>query len=368
MRTFVVAQILPAAIVLLTWTSGQVAAQDAGSRVLSVSLSLSSPPTQNNTAVLTCTVSAASSLHDVIARVDLSDGLELVDGVLLWEGNLAQDGQAQFSAVVTPVTTGHFTIAGIAQYKAEDHRWVVAEDLIYLSVSQDNASVSHVSPSGRSAAELPDTTQLLSSHIEAVRVADDYLDSILGTDFVASHFEVHGLDERPDIPSLWFVIYNYSSGGYNIDLSVAVDHSGAPTDPSRVVDDISKMIGAPQEVRVSKQEAEAIVQTSGIVGPYSIMFELDWETRRLVWLVQNNSVQEIGETRGYIIDAENGGVIQTLVAGVGEGQPPSEHQPADLPDSVLTDSRCPVVAAGLVLAAGVLVAGLTVIAPSWTRR
>jgi hypothetical protein len=156
----------------------------------------------------------------------------------------------------------------------------------------------------QSAPTLP--TPALSSYTEAVAIADAYLEDRLGAGFESSHMELLGLDERPDIPSLWFVVYRYHSTGNSVDLSVAVDHGSSPGDPSRIAEDVCKMIGAPQEIRISKELAEQIVLDRGVPGPYSTILELDRVSRRLVWLVQNHDVVEPGAVKGFKVDAETG--------------------------------------------------------------
>ena len=88
----------------------------------------------------------------------------------------------------------------------------------------------------RAASDPDSVTPPLSSYSEAVVAADEYLNAVLGEGFVSSHMELLGLDERPDIPSLWFVVYRYHSSGNSVDLSVAVDHGASPGHPSRIVD------------------------------------------------------------------------------------------------------------------------------------
>ena len=83
-----------------------------------------------------------------------------------------------------------------------------------LDITLDTQVVEEPPRAVHRAASDPDSvTPPLSSYSEAVAAADEYLNAVLGEGFASSHMELLGLDERPDIPSLWFVVYRYHSSG-----------------------------------------------------------------------------------------------------------------------------------------------------------
>ena len=149
----------------------------------------------------------------------------------------------------------------------------------------------------------------VTSHNEAIELANDYLNTTLGSDFVKSHFEVLGIDERPDMPSVWLVLYKYKSSGYEIDLSLAVDVGVSLEKPSRIIKE-SDMIGSPQEIKLSQSDAETIASEEGLAPPYSTSLSLYWKEKRIAWGVTQNSVKTLDRTERYMIDAENGEILE----------------------------------------------------------
>ena len=150
----------------------------------------------------------------------------------------------------------------------------------------------------------------VTSHNEAIKLANDYLNTTLGSDFVKNHFEVLGIDERPDIRSVWFIVYKYKSNGYEINLSTAVDISNHPEDLARIAKELSHTMEYPQEIKLSQTDAETIASDKGLTPPYST--GLYWHKKRIAWVV-THPTKTFGEISGYIIDAENGEILEKLV-------------------------------------------------------
>lgn len=283
---------------------------------ISVSLVLAPPPGLNKFGVLNCIAHSVANLSDVNIVIELSDGLELVDGSLQWHGNLVKEQKVELSATVKPVQTGNYLITCTAEYMVDDNRWTILEDVVHLSVTKSESAVINPADASPPAPNPAYAKNPLSSHKEAINIARAYLNSSLGVDFTTSHLELRGVEKRADIPTLWFVIYEYRSNGYSINLSVAIDHSGSPTNPSRIIQDASNTLAAPQEILVSREEAEHIAREKALAEPYTTRLELDWETRRLVWIVQNSNIRGLGDVKGYVIDAENGEIIRVISTGV----------------------------------------------------
>lgn len=152
----------------------------------------------------------------------------------------------------------------------------------------------------------------LTSYSEAVEIADQYLNQKLGADFVLQHFESVGVEQRPDVPNIWFVLYKYRSNGYELELSVAVDAGYLEPGSSRVRWEASRMIEKPQEIKLSAEVAEAIASERGLQGPYNATLSFHWESRRIAWMVTRGCPCNLGETIGYMIDAEDGTILQEV--------------------------------------------------------
>jgi transglutaminase-like putative cysteine protease len=165
----------------------------------------------------------------------------------------------------------------------------------------------------------------LQSHIQGLGIAQGYMETLLGADFVIDHLRPLGIEERHSAPSLWFVKYEYVSGDCTVELDVAIDHTAAPVASSRVVEEVSRMIAFPQKVKISAKEAEYIAKKGGVNAAYDTDLRFDWRSRRLGWAVQNLSITNLGEVQGYLIDAETGGILETLIS---DGPPPPIPEPS----------------------------------------
>ena len=156
--------------------------------------------------------------------------------------------------------------------------------------------------------------QSITSHSEAIKCANDYLNTTLGNNFVKKYFEVLRVDERPDIPSIWLILYKYRSNDHYINLSLVVDVSNHPSTPSRVDAEFSGMIKTPQEIKLSPSDAEAIAAKNNSTPPYSTMLWLSKtgskKPKRLSWSVVSTEIKEFCKLNGYVIDAENGEILR----------------------------------------------------------
>ncbi len=187
-------------------------------------------------------------------------------------------------------------------------------DALTLSIGEDVASVSKVSPAGVEPAPMVAASPL-PSRDEAVIIADEFLRKQLGPTFMASHLKIKGVEEQEFSPSLWFILYEYTDRGYTADLTMAIDHTDSPSDPSRVVWDVSRMLASPQEVLLSEEDAERIASEAGLAGPHLADLRFHWEDRRLVWMVWNPEIRGPEEVAGYVVDAESGEIVQEVSAG-----------------------------------------------------
>lgn len=108
-------------------------------------LSISGAPALNQTANLTCTITALSEdVANTRARITLPNGFELVSGDLKWEGYLAKDVPLQLTATIKSVRTGIWEIRADADfYMMERDGWGIStgHDSLYIRVSEDTAAV-----------------------------------------------------------------------------------------------------------------------------------------------------------------------------------------------------------------------------------
>jgi hypothetical protein len=183
---------------------------------------------------------------------------------------------------------------------------ILSESGYVFSVSREASSEEFV-PKG------PETLPPLTSHEEAIFLANEFLKEKLGNEFFCNHFTVIGLDETPHLPYTWVVLYHYTYKEYIIDTTVAVDIGPIPENASRILVNISTIILEPQEILVSEEHVKNIAQEYGLEPPYKEL-ELFCNLRfhRLCWKIVKEDAEST-ELEGLVIDAENGTVLESWI-------------------------------------------------------
>lgn len=110
---------------------------------MSVNSLISQPPGLNQTANITCFISSQIDAPNVTANIILPEGIDVVSGSTLWYGDI-NGSQVEFSVMIKPVTTGNFTIECVATSTMDDNSSFGDRDFLYLSVSENNTTVSQV--------------------------------------------------------------------------------------------------------------------------------------------------------------------------------------------------------------------------------
>ena len=184
---------------------------------------------------------------------------------------------------------------------------LVCSLVIILSESGYVFSVAEESSTGNVVTG-PATLPPLTSQEEAINLADGFLRETLGEEFFLTHFIFVKVDERPDLFSTWFVIYEYTSNGYTVEMKVAINTGRIPEDLTRIDVDFSYVILQPLEILISDEEAKRIVQEYGLEPPYIVTLVCKPEFHRIFWKIVRENAEnlEIGELVGVIIDAETG--------------------------------------------------------------
>jgi len=121
-----------------------------------VDLSISNAPALGETAELTCTITSHYDAPNVTAQIILDDGLELVAGGLGWKGDIAIDTPVQFKVTIKSIKIGDWIIQAKAGYSPHEGAYDMGHDGLYISVSQDSATVSDRRPSPESEVPQPE--------------------------------------------------------------------------------------------------------------------------------------------------------------------------------------------------------------------
>jgi len=182
---------------------------------------------------------------------------------------------------------------------------IVSESGNVTSVSEEVSSPENI-PKGHKM--LPPLT----SHEEGISLADEFLIETFGEEFFHDHFAFSRIEERPDL-RVWFVIYQYTSHGYTVDMDVAVNSDRIYDDRPRVDVAFSHIILEPQEILISEEEAQRIAQENGLEPPYmKLTLSCELVFQRICWIIVRENA-EPEELEGVSIDAENGTVLQSWV-------------------------------------------------------
>ena len=285
---------------------------------IEVCLAISNAPALNQTAELTCTITSREDAPNTTAQIKLPEGFELISGNLTWKGDLEKNSQKSFKATVKSVKTGNWAIEATAESKLKDgepSESYKAVDHVYVVLGNVTASVSKtppsVTPSKDRMVVVVNGSDLMNmrpkADIEAIKLANDYLNETLGSSFVSEHFEYLDIRAIP-FPDIWRVTYKYRSNGYELEMSVAVDPA-MPVDMG-IDKGLSRIIDTPQEIKLSAEDAEAIAAEKGLESPKAGELWLKRRTNRITWVVRTQNEQlEPMEINSYYIDAENGNIL-----------------------------------------------------------
>ena len=157
----------------------------------------------------------------------------------------------------------------------------------------------------------PSPREMITSPNRAEEIVVSYLENKFGPEFFKKHFTIMGVNET-DIPHVWFVTLEYKSGSYSVKMHVALDTWWKDIGAERISFGLSNIINEPQEILVSREEAENIASKEGLPQPYISMLEV--RHGRIVWVVTSQNFEEY--PAGYIIriviDAENGTILERI--------------------------------------------------------
>ena len=143
------------------------------------------------------------------------------------------------------------------------------------------------------------------THFEAIKLANNYLNKTLGSSFTSKHFKCVGIEENVFIPPTWFVMYEYGSNGYEMNMSIPVVLA-MPVEMG-IPQGYMNILNTPQEIKLSAEDAEAIASEKGLELPMAGELLIKERTHRIVWIVRTQKTPtDDMETTAYYIDAENG--------------------------------------------------------------
>ena len=186
-----------------------------------------------------------------------------------------------------------------------EFKYVFSESGYVFSVAEESSTGNVVTG--------PVTLPPLTSHEEAITLADGFLKETFGDEFFQNRFTFVKVDERPDLSDTWFIVYDYFSNGYTVEMFIAVNCGRIPEDRPRIHVEFSEIVLQPLEVLISEEEAKRIAFEKGIQQPYTITLFCRMGFNRIYWEIVRENPESLnsGELIGVVIDAETGEVLDT---------------------------------------------------------
>jgi hypothetical protein len=122
---------------------------------IEVQFSFSEPPVLGKPVQVTATFNLIEgyfkkTVNNVDAQIVLSEGFQLVDGTLEWEGDFVLDQTYQIFATVKSVKTGTWKIGAQALFSPGEGAIDGGAKALYVTVTENSASISDRPPSGPS--------------------------------------------------------------------------------------------------------------------------------------------------------------------------------------------------------------------------
>jgi hypothetical protein len=122
----------------------------SSSSPLQASLSFSGPPDLNKlvqvTAVFSLLKDFKYDLHDVTAEIILPEGIEKVEGELVWQGDIAYGTTHSLTAKVRSIKTGEYIVEARSDCRPSENQYYVGNAKLYISVTEDGTVVSDRKP------------------------------------------------------------------------------------------------------------------------------------------------------------------------------------------------------------------------------
>lgn len=113
----------------------------APSSPIKIDLSMSQPPSLEETAeitiFLTYLTEIKENLPNVSMKIILPEGLELVEGNPIWEGEI--ENNISYSIIVKSIEVGNWTIEGNARAPPEGETYFGGRGFIYLTITENSA-------------------------------------------------------------------------------------------------------------------------------------------------------------------------------------------------------------------------------------
>ena len=147
---------------------------------------------------------------------------------------------------------------------------------------------------------------------EVVEKVITELKSKFGESFFKEHFVLKDIIEKSSIPDVMFINFEYTSNGYKVNMSVAVNTWWRSERAYQIIHEFSNIIHSPQEIRVTREKAENIAAEEKLPQPYTSRLEV--RDGRIVWVMtsQNFEKYPIGDLVRLVIDAETGEVLARI--------------------------------------------------------
>jgi len=107
---------------------------------LQMDLTLEKLPKLGEEILLTATIYTVMDISDASAEIQLPEGAKLIDGDLVWQGDLMEDTSVQIQARVAFTEEGNRIIRALTQKRFDANNSIGEEKSIYLHVSAEGSA------------------------------------------------------------------------------------------------------------------------------------------------------------------------------------------------------------------------------------
>jgi hypothetical protein len=106
---------------------------------LQMDLVLEKLPKLGEEVLITATIYTIMAVSDASAEIQLPEGAKLIDGDLVWQGDLMEDTSVQIQARIAFTEEGNWIIHALTQKRFDENNSIGEEKTIYLHVSAEGS-------------------------------------------------------------------------------------------------------------------------------------------------------------------------------------------------------------------------------------
>jgi hypothetical protein len=143
----------------------------SSSQPITARLSFSESPALNSEVKVTAIFGIPKTYHDaknVTAKIILPEGFQAISGDLEWKGNISKGGNQILNATIKAIKIGTWQIMAKAEFDPSIGEHFIGDDILYVSVSENSATISDRQPGGNIGFAIIDASQTPNPHASPI--------------------------------------------------------------------------------------------------------------------------------------------------------------------------------------------------------